>query len=133
MAGQVTGLQEVLANLNKEISGIKGRSLAGLYEAGLKIEAASNERAPSEYGNLRGSSYTRKSLSGDLSVEIGYTASYAAYVHENLEMKLKGELRPSGLGKYWGPKGENKFLEKTVRINEANIIKIVQHHASVGK
>lgn len=131
MVGQVTGLQEVLDNLNREISGIKNRSLAGLYEAGLKIEAASNERAPSEYGNLRGSSYTRKDLSGGMSVEVGYTAAYAAFVHENLEMKLKGELRPSGLGKYWGPKGENKFLEKTVRLNEANIIKIVQHHASV--
>jgi hypothetical protein len=132
MSGSVTGFDEVMKNLNKEISGIKNRSFAGLLEAGLKIEAGSNERAPSEYGDLRGSSYTRKSRDGSLSVEVGYTASYAAFVHENLEMRLKGELRPSGLGKYWGPKGENKFLEKTVKLNEANIIRIVQHHASVG-
>lgn len=133
MVDSVTGFEEVMKNLNSQINGIKNRSFAGLMEAGLKIEAASNERAPSEYGNLRGSSYTRKSQDESLAVEVGYTAAYAVYVHENLEMKLAGQLRPSGLGKYWGPKGENKFLEKTVRLNEANIVKIIQHHASVGE
>jgi hypothetical protein len=132
MSGSVTGLDEILSNLNQQIAGIEGATMAGLYEAGLKIEAASNARAPSEYGNLRGSSYTRRDLGGSLSVEIGYTAEYAAYVHENLEMKLQGEHRPSGLGVYWGPQGENKFLEKTLRLNEQNIVNIIRHHAHVG-
>lgn len=129
----VTGLQEILANLNQQIAGIEGRSMAGLMEAGLKIEAASNNRAPSEYGNLRGSSYVRRDLGGALSVEIGYTAEYAVFVHENLEMKLRGEERQSGLGVYWGPQGENKFLEKTLRNNESAILNIIRHHASVGQ
>ncbi len=125
------GLDDVLGRLNTEISGIKNRSLDGLFEAGLKIEAASNNRAPRDLGNLVGSSYTRKAQDGSLSVEVGYGAAYAAAVHENLEMKLKGEPRVSGRGVYWGPKGESKFLEKTVRLNEKNIIRIVQKRAKV--
>jgi len=125
------GLDEVLNNLNLEINGIKNRSFDGLLEAGLKIEAASNKRAPRDLGNLVGSSYTRKSQDGSLSVEVGYTAEYAAYVHENLEMKLKGEPRASGRGVYWGPKGESKFLEKTVRENERAIVEIVSKRAAV--
>lgn len=125
------GLDEVLNRLNLEINGIKNRGFDGLLEAGLKIEAASNKRAPRDLGNLVGSSYTRKAQDGSLSVEIGYTASYAAAVHENLEMKLKGSPRASGRGVYWGPKGENKYLEKTVRENEKAIVEIVAKRAAV--
>lgn len=125
------GLDEVLNRLNHEINGIKNRSFDGLLEAGLKIESASNKRAPRDLGNLVGSSYTRKSQDGSLSVEIGYTASYAAAVHENLEMKLKGSPRASGRGVYWGPKGESKFLEKTIRENEKAIVEIVAKRAAL--
>ena len=44
------------------------------------------------------------------SVEVVYTARYAIYVHDNQEMKLEGEDRPSGLGDYWGPEGQSNFL-----------------------
>lgn len=127
----LTGLGEVLNRLNLEINGIKNRGIDGLLEAGLKIEAASNKRAPHDLGNLVGSSYTRKAQDGSLSVEVGYGASYAAALHENLEMKLKGEPRASGRGVYWGPKGESKFLEKTVRENEKEIVQIVAKRAAV--
>lgn len=129
----VSGLDDVLKNLNDQIGGIKNRSFTGLLEAGLKIEAASNERTPSEYGNLRGSSYTRKSQSGNIAVEVGYTANYAAAVHENLGQKLKGQPRPSGLGNYWDPRGEPKFLERTLQLNQKAIVDIVLHHAKVGE
>lgn len=125
------GLNDVLNRMNLEINGIKNRGFDGLLEAGLKIEAASNKRAPRDLGNLVGSSYARKAQDGSLSVEVGYTAEYAVYVHENLEMKLKGEPRASGRGVYWGPKGESKFLEKTVRENEKAIVQIIQKRASV--
>lgn len=127
----IEGLDDVLNRLNLEINGIKDRSFGGLLEAGLKIEAASNKRAPRDLGNLVGSSYARKAQDGSLSVEVGYGASYAAAVHENLEMKLKGEPRVSGRGVYWGPKGESKFLEKTVRENERAIVQIVARRAAV--
>lgn len=127
----LSGLDDVLNRLNLEIGGIKDRGLDGLLEAGLKIEAASNKRAPRDLGNLVGSSYARKAQDGSMSVEVGYGAAYAAAVHENLEMKLKGEPRASGRGVYWGPKGENKFLEKTVRENEKEIVQIVARRASI--
>lgn len=127
----LSGFDDVLNRINLEINGIKNRGFDGLLEAGLKIEAASNRRAPRDLGNLVGSSYARKAQDGSLSVEVGYGASYAAAVHENLEMKLKGEPRASGRGVYWGPKGESKFLEKTVRENEKAIVEIVRKRASV--
>jgi len=127
----LSGLDDVLNRLNLEIGGIKNRGLDGLLEAGLKIEAASNKRAPRDLGNLVGSSYARKAQDGSMSVEVGYGADYAAAVHENLEMKLKGEPRASGRGVYWGPKGENKFLEKTVRENEKEIVQIVARRAAI--
>jgi len=127
----LSGLDAVLNRMNIEINGIKNRGFDGLLEAGLKIEAASNKRAPRDLGNLVGSSYTRKAQDGSLSVEVGYGASYAAAVHENLEMKLKGEPRASGRGVYWGPKGESKFLEKTVRENEKDIVRIIAKRAAV--
>jgi len=51
------------------------------------------------------------------SVVTGYRGvAYAVYVHENMEMKLKGQPRPSGRGKYWDPPGSGpKFLENPAR------------------
>jgi hypothetical protein len=125
----LVGFDDVLKRMNLEISGIKNRGFDGLLEAGLKIQAASNKRAPRDLGNLVGSSYARKAQDKTLSVEVGYGASYAAALHENLEMKLKGSPRKSGRGVYWGPNGESKFLEKTVRDNEKAIVQIVAKRA----
>jgi hypothetical protein len=103
-----TGFAELLSDpAEQEIV----KSLRGLA---LKIQRNSDQRVPVEYGNLRGSSYVEQNLkpgSGG-SWEVGYTASYATYVHENLEMKWRGKPRRSGIGEYWGPHGESKFLEK---------------------
>lgn len=49
------------------------------------------------------------------SVIVGFEAAYALYVHENKEQRLKGQPRPSGIGVYWGPKGQPKFLEEPAR------------------
>ncbi len=67
----------------------------------------------------------RKSLTGDRgSVVVGYEARYAVYVHELIEMKLRGldriGKRPDGsqrAGKYWDPqgRGQAKFLEQPTR------------------
>lgn len=52
-------------------------------------------------------------------ITVGYSASYAVFVHENKEMKLKGQSRTqkkSG-GRFWDPqgRGQNKFLEEPAR------------------
>lgn len=77
----------------------------------------------------------------NVSVVVGYTAAYALYVHENIEMKWRGLPRGGGLtrdkegvvvfseklltqgsgatgkGFYWDPpgRGQSKFLEQPAR------------------
>lgn len=52
------------------------------------------------------------------SVVVGYTAAYALYVHENIEMKWRGRpRRKPHKGAYWDPpgRGQAKFLEQPAR------------------
>lgn len=63
------------------------------------------------------------------SVVVGYTAAYAIYVHENVEMKWKGVLRRTKnrrlKGTFWGPHGQAKFLEQPARENQDELGRIV--------
>ena len=121
----IEGIDEVLKNLNREIADIKDKTLGGLLAAGFIILRESSLHVPVEYGNLRGSGYVRRAQSSMLneeSVEIGYTAAYALWVHENIEMKLQGQPRPSGKGVYWGPDGHAKFLERALMDKSSAII-----------
>lgn len=125
----VEGVEQVLANLNKEIAGIENRTPAGLLAAGMKVLRRSDEYLPVEYGNLKASGYARKAQTETMACEVGYTASYAVYVHENMEQKLKGKPRPSGLGVYWGPAGGPKFLERAVIELQGEIVDTIAHYA----
>ena len=109
----VQGLDEVLKNLNREIKEIEGATLSGLWDAGLQIQRVSQSRTPVDTGNLKGSAYTRRT--SDDGVEIGYTANYAIYVHENMEAAHTN--------------GQAKFLESALRDNQRNIIKIIERRA----
>lgn len=124
------GLSKVLNNLNKAIEKKGKATAAGLFAGGLFIQRESQKRVPVEYGNLRGSAYTRKARDNTLAVEIGYGAAYALYVHENMEQKLKGKPRPSGLGVYWGPHGEPKFLENVLKEKKADILRTIAAYSS---
>ena len=56
---------------------------------------------------------TQKQASGR--VVVGYSAPYAMFVHESVGMVLQGLPRPSGIGNYWDPNGQAKFLEQPTR------------------
>lgn len=131
MTATVNNIDKVLENLNKEISKIENRSSAGLMAAGLKVQALAQRRVPVEYGNLRASAFTRKTPEDPLSVEVGFTAAYAVYIHENMEQTLKGQPRPSGLGVYWGPDGQPKFLESALNELQNEIVQIIVKYAKV--
>lgn len=124
---RVIGIDKVLANIKREFRAVEGRSSAGLMAAGLQVQRLAQKKVPVEYGNLRGSAYTEKRK--QLEVEVGFTASYALYVHENLGQVLKGQTRRSGLGHYWGPAGEPKYLEKALK--ETDVIGIIAKYARV--
>lgn len=137
---RVKGVEKVVKNLNKEIDKVQGRTLAGLYAAGLVIQATAQRRVPVEYGNLRASAYTRKKLQSNAAaglvgeargVEVGFAAAYAIYIHENMEQTLKGQARPSGLGVYWGPSGQPKFLESAMIDERDEVLRLVAAYAEV--
>jgi len=128
MARSVDGISNVLSNLNKEIGNIQGRSRGGLLAAGLKVIRLAKERVPVEYGPLKASGYARPVKDG---ADVGFSADYAVYVHENMEQKLKGQPRPSGLGVYWGPHGQPKFHESAFVDLHDEIIRTVHERAKV--
>lgn len=141
---KVKGLDTLLKNLNKEIQKIEGNTRKGLSKAGLFIKAEAQERAPVDYGVLRNSAFSQISpvtFKGYPVVTVGFTAKYAAWVHE-MPMTLKGKPRAhfgktregasfgggSGKGVYWQG-GENKFLEKAVKWNVKEILNIIKTEA----
>jgi len=136
---KVIGLERSLKNLNKAIEKIEGASVDGLLAAGLIVQGEAQKIVPVEFGNLRGSAFTRKAQKKKKtkpSVEVGFSAAYALYVHENLNQTLKGLPRPPSLGKagigfYWGPKGEPKYLENALRRNRKRVLKAIAAHAKI--
>lgn len=129
----VRGLNKVLGNLNREVNKIENKGIDGLLAAGFILERVSNKIVPIEHGFLRNSSFTRKAQNNRKAVEVGYSAKYAVYVHENLEQKLKGKRRPSGLGVYWGPKGEPQFLLKSILSEKNKMLTAIQRKAKVRR
>ncbi len=123
MTFKVEGLREAVQNLVDEIASTEGLTVEGLMAGGLIILAEAQRRVPVEYGNLRASGFVQKSPNDPNSVDIGFTASYAMAVHENLEQKLKGQPRPSGIGVYWGPEGQPKFLETAARDKSSEVLR----------
>ena len=79
----VTVTSDIIQKTNKEIGRIKGRTLSGVLKAGLYVKGESLKVVPWRTGNLAGSAYTeaRETIVGPV-CEIGYTASYAPFVHE---------------------------------------------------
>lgn len=116
---KIMGMKTVLRNLNKEIEKIKHVSAGRLYEAGLLVKNRSVKKTPVKTGNLRGSAYVTLekgmgSFENKASVEIGYTASYAAYVHE---MPEHFSFSKAGTGP--------KFLERALLESQKDILRIL--------
>jgi len=115
--GLITGTATVLANLNKEVLGIKRRTRSKMIMIGLKVQGDSMRITPVDTGNLVGSAYmvVIKSSQGH-GVEIGYTANYALFVHE-INKRYK--------------KGHYKFLKTALFKNEAWILATLRKSAQL--
>ena len=82
----ITGIPELMANL--QIASISsGPALErGLKKGGLLVQAASQKEVPVDKGVLKNTAYTRAKFGQFIKeVQVGYTASYAIYVHENMD------------------------------------------------
>ena len=134
-SNSVKGLDKVLKNLNSRIDAIPEKSMKGLLTGGLIVQRDAQKHVPVEYGVLRQSAFTRRARNDKTvkAVEVGFTAAYAAFVHENLEQTLKGKPRPSGKGVYWGPQGEPRFLANAVVRNEDEIVRRVAEASEIKK
>ena len=131
MTVQVTGVDQVINNLNDEIQAIDGDIRQGLISAAQFVKLEAMSRAPQDTGNLKDTAFKKISDTINGPVEtIGFTAPYAAHVHESQE-KLKGQprTRKGAKGHFWD-QGESHFLEKAVVENFANIINIIKKFAS---
>lgn len=115
---QVEGLSGILKSLNKAVTDIEKKSMGGLLAAGQMIlgEAKKPVNVPIQYGNLRNSGYVQKGQDGHF-VEIGFGASYAIFVHENLEAFHK--------------KGRAKFLEIPLNENKEKAFEIIRRAGQI--
>ena len=128
MSSIVTGQGAVLFNLWRARKDLEKNFENSLYDAGEELLEESQARVPVEFGELKRSGYARAVGNGfNTTVYVGYTAPYAAYVHECVEMKLYGKPRPSGRGVYWDPLGQAtaKFLEMPARVLRGVLVEIM--------
>ena len=128
----IEGIDDALADIDKALGSIKHVAKAGLWEAGLGVMNSAQKRLKDSVitGNLRASGYVRSSATTkrpdesrikqdmndpipsdsipEIGVEMGFTALYALYAHENMEGRAP------------------KFLENAIAENKQNIISIIK-------
>jgi hypothetical protein len=122
----LTGTDRVISRLNKEVTGIKNRTVAGVLEAGLTVKSRSMELTPVDTGNLRRSCYVNgpiQSQSGP-GVEIGYHATYAPFVHEVYRHWKSGKVVRHRVGQW-------KFLETALKELAGTIVAIIRKRAAI--
>lgn len=130
----IEGVAQVIENLKMRGEQIAAGTERGLKAAGLFLQRQSQKKVPVDFGVLKNSAFTRANGKGfSTQVEVGYTASYALFVHEAVGMVLKGQERIGGKGRYWDPQGQAqpKFLEEPARSNAKELRDIIREHAKI--
>jgi len=108
----IKGTARVIQNMSNRVRSIERRTVAGMWKAGLIVRQRSMQLTPVDTGNLKGSTFMHSATIKNMPVvKIGYTASYAMYVHE-IPMKHKSPTQ-------W------KFLETALKEKRANVLAIL--------
>lgn len=118
---KITGEREIARNLGKEIAKIEGDISKGLRSAAIFVQGESMETTPvsQKGGKLLGSAFSAVGkIGGMIMARVGYTASYAAFVHE---MPAENNFTKPGTGP--------KFLENAVVRNTSTILAIIVKRA----
>jgi len=124
-AAGLKGLNIIMKNLNKEIKGMKNRSMSGLIQASILIRNDMDNTypvIPVDTGNLRSSWFTfpiRKGFRTGLI--IGFSANYATYIHELVGQNINWTRPNSGA----------KFFEASIKRNINEIRSIIGLNISV--
>lgn len=147
MGIKLKGVVEAKRGLEAIINDVKGRKIVRGIRASLMLvgtEAA--VMTPIDTSNLINSQYQDVNLLGTKVVgTIGYSAEYAAYVHD-ASGKLKGKPRSSvaafqtgdgrtafasNQGNFWDPHGEPQFLTKAVKKTKKQRAEIMRKELQV--
>lgn len=111
---KVTGVKNVVRNMDGATKRVGVGLHQGLVATGLFIQRESQILCPIEFGLLRNSAFTRATGEGAFTeVEVGYTAGYAVYVHENLDARH-------------APGTSAKFLEIPVKQYRPEMLKLIK-------
>lgn len=111
------GLKQAQQNLNKIVDEISSQKIvAALTSASIIIATEAASMTPIATSTLINSQYRSIDVSGSrVTSRIGYSASYAIYVHNAPGTLLgKGVRRSNGKGNVWDPHAEPLFLDKAV-------------------
>ena len=83
---KIKGIQLALDNLYDKSEEIIANARKAMKQGGQLIQRVSQKLVPVQYGVLKASAFTRDiSIEGKIIIQVGYTAAYALYVHENLD------------------------------------------------
>lgn len=131
MAGYLQGLNDIIDNIQDAVDNLEHGSTTGLADALLYVAAESQQKAPVDSGDLRGSVLVELegakiaggqkgggiSLSGSMpdsatSGTVSFNTPYAANQHEHTEYN-----HPRG--------GQAKYLESTLVQNKSRILHLI--------
>jgi len=115
VAGNVDGFEKIMRKLNQHVNKIEKRTPQGVFMACQLVKGESQKLCPVDTGNLINSAYVdiRQTTEGRVIGEVGYTAAYAAFVHENVTAHFQK------------PTAEPKFLEKAITRNGKEILRTI--------
>ena len=125
----IKGMAQVRANLRKQLTlAIPSDAEKAMHVATSIIGGYATLMTPVDTSNLINSQYRIvKNTGTKVIAAIGYTARYAAAVHEKPgTLRGAGVMRPSGRGNYWDPDAEPQFLSKAGDDNLSEIDQAVE-------
>ena len=124
---KVKGFDKVVSNLKREVRRIKNRSGKGLIEAAIIVRRDMDKTPPLipiDTGNLRASWFTQLlNLPKGKGIIMGFSANYAAFVHENMEKEGKVTWRRPGAGP--------KFFQASLERNHDKILEAIRSNGQV--
>jgi hypothetical protein len=114
MPGMDRNRVRVVNRMPQFLTAVQARAQRTVLTMLIPIGSEAAGMTPRETSNLINSQYRDVQQSGTrVTGRIGYTAEYAAAVHEAPGTLLGTNTpRPSGKGVVWGPSGEPEFLRK---------------------
>ncbi len=118
-------LTDIINNMNKQVKAIENRTMKGLLRATVPVRRSMDKTAPKipiDTGNLRSSwGITTYKEGGESAVIMGFSANYAAKVHEMVGARFK---RP-GAGA--------KFFQAAIHESEDEMLRVIREEAKIKK